>query len=393
MERFPFLLLPTLSVLLCAQEPVILQAPIIRVRLHPDEAWVTRSGRTRVDGAGIHRLDIGNLPSGLRLEDLQVSAKGPAGTRMGDVAVRADVRTVTETAEWRKLEGERERLRDRRDDLESQRDSLAAEQKFLRELQATHAKELSTRLAYTLPPSQGLTEFGKSLQQRLAVLMKEERRATRDLNDLTKEERRLDAELLKRQGEQRTAPSIVRVELTTAGAGVVEVELLYRQTQARWRPNYEARLSEDRKTLGLGLYAAITQKTGEPWNGVRLEISNARPSRGLDFGMFDGPQIVSLDYSSPGSTPIKFAHSERALAAQSNTYSAAAPPPPPPRQATAVVEVVASSSEAEMVEEATGLASTWVLEGSKDIPSDGEPHRFRVTGQDLRPTMTLLAVP
>lgn len=391
MERFSFLLLPTLSVLLSAQEPVILQAPIIRVRLHPDEAWVTRSGRTRVEKAGIHRLDIGNLPSGLRLEDVQVSAKGPAGTRMGDVAVRADVRTVTETAEWRQLEGERERLRDRRDDLESQRDSLAAEQKFLRELQATHAKELSTRLAYALPASQGLTEFGKSLQQRLATIMKEERRATRDLNELAKEERRLDAELLKRQGEQRTAPSIVRVELTTTAAGVVEVELLYRQTQARWRPNYEARLSEDHKTLGLGLYAAITQKTGEPWNGVRLEISNARPSRGLDFGMFDGPQIVGLDYSNLGSASTKSAHMDKAMAAQSNTYSAT--PPLPPRQVSAVVEVVASSSEAEMVEEATGLASTWVLDGPKDIPSDGEPHRFRVTGQDIQPTMTLIAVP
>jgi uncharacterized protein (TIGR02231 family) len=394
MRRAPFLLLPTLSLLLAAQEPLLLKAPITRVRLHPDEAWVTRSGRGRVEQAGVHRLDIPNLPSGLRLEDLQVSAKGPAGTRMGDVAVRADVRAVTETAEWKRLEGEREGLRDRRDVLESQRDSLAVEQKFLKELQATHAKELSSRLTYTLPAAASLAEFGRGLQQRLATLMKEERRAARDLNALAKEERRLDAELAKRQGEQRTAPSIVRVELATTEAGTVEVEVLYRQTQARWRPTYEARLSENRRTLGLGLYAAITQKTGEAWEGVKLEISNARPSRGLDFGMFDGPQVVGLSQAMyPGGSLSKLARSDKSMASQSNFL--APPPPPPPPPSPAVVEVVASVSEAEaaMVEEASGLAATWILEGAKDIPSDGEPHRFRVLGRELQPTMALLAVP
>lgn len=387
MRRATILLLPALS-LLTAQEPLVLKAPITRVRLHPDEAWVTRSGRGRVDHPGVHRLDIPNLPSGLRLEDLQVVAKGPAGTRMGDVAVRADVRAVTETAEWKRLEDEREGLRDRRDALESQRDSLAAEQKFLQELQATHAKELSSRLTYTLPAAASLAEFGMGLQQRLATLMKEERRAARDLTALAKEERRLDAELAKRHGQQRTAPSIVRVELATTEAGPVEVEVLYRQTQARWRPTYEARLSENRQSLGLGLYAAITQKTGEAWEGVKLEISNARPSRGLNFGMFDGPQVVGLSQVMDGK--LRFdnqAGLEKAKAVQFNAYA-----PGPPFPAT-TAEVAAGESEAAMVEEATGLATTWILEGAKDIPSDGEPHRFRVLGRELQPTMALLAVP
>lgn len=391
MRRAATLLLPALSCMLTAQEPLLLKAPISRVRLHPDEAWVTRSGRAHVDAAGVHRLDIPNLPSGLRLEDLQASAKGPAGTRMGDVAVRADARAVTETAEWKRLEAEREGLRDRRDALESQRDSLGAEQKFLKELQASHAKELGGRLTYALPSAQSLAEFGKGLQQRLAMLMKEERRAARDLGELAKEERRLDAEMAKRQGEQRTAPSIVRVELLTTAAGMVEVEVLYRQTQARWRPTYEARLSEDRRTLALGLYAAITQKTGEAWDGVKLEISNARPSRGLDFGMFDGPQVVGVSQpADQGGYVRERATMDKSLAVQSNAY---APAPPHPHPSSAVVEVAASVAEAEMVEEATGLATTWALDGVKDIPSDGEPHRFRVMGRDLQPAMVLLAVP
>jgi uncharacterized protein (TIGR02231 family) len=75
---------------------------------------------------------------------------------------------------------------------------------------------------------------------------------------------------------------------------------------------------------------------------------------------------------------------------QSNAY---APAPPPSRGSAGVVELVASESEAAMVDEASGLATTWMLEGTKDIPSDGEPHRFRVMGRELQPTMALLAVP
>lgn len=390
----PTLLLPALSLLLCAQDPLVLKAPITRVRLHPDEAWVTRVGRLRVEGAGLHRLALADLPPGLALEDLQVSARGPAGTRLGDVGVRADVRAVTETEAWRKLEAEREKLRDRRDALEVTRDSVANEAKFLRDLQATHAKELGSRLTYTLPSLQGVADFGKGVQQRLATLLQEERKAGRELERLAKEEKRLEAEMAQRQGQQRTAPSLLRVELATSAGGAVEVEVAYRQIRAHWRPTYEARLSEDRKSLALGLYAAVTQKTGESWEGVRLEISNARPSRGLAFSAFDGPQVV-VHEAAGRLEPSGLAKRRVAGAAAGNLYlidgaqvaqsMPAAPPPEPQEEAT--------EEAATLVEEASGLAATWTLEGPKDIPSDGQPHRFRVSGREVTPTLALVAVP
>ena len=388
--RLP-LLLPALTLCLSAQDPTPLKAPLVKVRLHPDEAWVTRLGRTHLEGAGIHRLQIGELPSGLRLEDLQVSAKGPAGTRLGDVAVRADVRAVTETEAWRKLEAEREQLRDRRDALEAARDSVQNELKFLKELQATHAKELGGRLTYALPSAQGVADFGKGVQQRFAALVLEERKALRGLERLAKEEKRVDAEMAQRQGEQRTAPSLVTVELATAGPGAVEVELSYRQAQARWRPTYEARLSEDRKTLALSLYAAVTQKTGESWAGVRVEISNARPSRGLEYSVFDGPQMVTLERGAlvevVASLPVgrkatgvaQLAPGVTGNDRDSNLYMIDGQP--------------VAEDTATMVDEASGLAATWSLEGPKDIPSDGQPHRFRVQGREVKPTLALLAIP
>ena len=141
------LLISCLTVCLAAQGPITLKAPIQRVRLHPDEAWITRIGKTTLPEAGTHHLQLSDLPSGLRLDDLQVSAKGPTGTRLGDVTVRGEPREVTATPEWKQLEADREALRVRRDTMESQLASIRQAQACLKGRMAAHVKELEGRLA------------------------------------------------------------------------------------------------------------------------------------------------------------------------------------------------------------------------------------------------------
>lgn len=46
-----------------------------------------------------------------------------------------------------------------------------------------------------------------------------------------------------------------------------------------------------------------------------------------------------------------------------------------------------------VIEEAAGLATTFNLDGTKDVPSDGEPHRFKVLAKDIEPELVLTATP
>lgn len=390
-------ILPCLSLLLAAQEPLSLNAPIRRVRLHPDEAWVTRVGETRLGSAGTHRIQIQGLLPGLRVEDLQVAARGPEGTRLGDLSLASDLRVVTETPEWKQLEAEQEALRERRDTLEAQGEAAQQELAFLKGLQAAYDKELSARLAFTPPNAAQVLELGRSLQVRMADLLGAERKRKRDLEKLAREEQRIRAEMQKRSQERRTAPGRVTVELTTTAPGLVEVELSYRTGRARWKPLYEARLSEDRKRLDLALLAAVTQNTGEPWNGVRLEISNARPSRSLSVPAYSGGQVVSWQKEMPPPPPpappaagfMAFAPSQqttdsRGGSAASNQMLLEVASPAP---------AAAAESTSTMIEEASGLAATFLVEGLKEVPSDGEPHRFRIQAREVQPRMTLLTTP
>ncbi len=381
-------LFASLSAVLPAQQVVLVEAPIARVRLHPDEAWVTRAAKVRLPAQGTYRLQLASLPTGLRVEDLQATAKGAAGLRLGDLAVASDVRVVTETAEWKKLEAERDALREKRDALEAQGEAAQQALTFLKGLQAAHDKEISSRMTYALPNATGVLELGKSLQARMAELFEAERRRARSLEKLAQEEARIEAEFRKRTGERRTAPSRVTVEVTTPREGSVDLELSYRTRSARWRPLYEARLSENRKQLDLALYASVSQGTGENWNDVRLEISNARPSRSLAVPAYTSGR--SVDWMKQVPVPVlaeaaaPMMRKSQAAPVQALAQNLMAAPAP---------EEDAQEASASVIEEASGLAATFLVDGGKDVPSDNEPHRFRVQAKDVSPELALFATP
>jgi len=436
-----YLLLSSLALALCAQEPIPLVAPIQRVRLHPDEAWVTRVGKVHLPGAGTHRILIKDLPQNLKVEDLQASVRGAAGLRLGDLSVTSDVRVVEETPEWKKLNAEREALREKRDDLESQGEAAQQELAFLKGLQAAHDKELSTRLAYTTPSAVAVVELSKGMQTRMAELLTAERRRKRDLEKLSQEEGRVKAEITQRSGEKREAPSRATLEITTNQQGEAEIELGYRTRAARWRPLYEARLSEDRKKMDVVLYASVSQNTGENWTGVRMEISNARPSRDLSLASYSAPRMlawtsqpfvqtyapladkVSVNYCAEQAfqlpvgttfsgamslTPGIAGYSSDAQVRGSagnqimyridginvkddggpsrSNYQSSAPPPQPVIQQG--IEATAS-----LLDEASGLTRTFLVDGLKDVPFDNQPHRFKVLVKEVEPKLVVFAAP
>ncbi len=384
-------LLPCLALTLAAEAPTALTAPIRRVRLHPDEAWVTRVGRVRVAGAGVHRLLLRDLPQGLELDDVRVAASGPQGSRLGDLGVGAETRKVTETADYKALKAEWEGVRDRQDVLEAEGESIAKELAFLSGLQAAYDKEISARMTGALPGAAPVVELSRGLQGRFGEVLTRERRRRRELEKVKEDFRRLDEDLRKRAAERSASPAQATVEVATDRAGEVEVEFTYRIRGAGWVPTYEARLGADGRKLELAIFATVRQGTGEDWNRVQVEITNARSGRSLALAQYHGPRLV--DSALPAAEVA-----ERRMKARSSLAPGVAQNQYLQAPAAAVVEVVAAggamdAAEAQPLEEARGIAATWALEGAKDIPADNEAHRFRILARDLEPALALVATP
>jgi uncharacterized protein (TIGR02231 family) len=383
-------LLPCIAIQLAAQSPIQVAAPIRKVRLHPDEAWVTRIGHVKLAAAGLHRLALADLPAGLSMDDVRIAAKAPQGSSLGDLSLAAEVRKVTETPEYKALKAECEGARDKVEALEAEGEALAQEQSFLKGIQASHDKELSGRLPFALPGPAAVVDLSKGIQGRLTEVLTRDRRRRHDLEKAREEARRLEQELRQRGAERNASPTRAVVEVQASRAGDVEVELSYRTRRARWDPGYEARLGEGGK-VELVLFATVKQDTGEDWNGVQVEVTNARSGRSLTLARFAGPQVVTYSDAPPMAHKARMARAQSGAAVEVLAEMAPGVAAPAPAAQNTFVDAV--EQESAPAEETEGIAATWSLEGSKEVPADDAPHKFRILSKTLDPELALVAVP
>ncbi|MBK8726020.1 MAG: mucoidy inhibitor MuiA family protein [Holophagaceae bacterium] len=393
------LLVPALVATLAAGEPLALTAPIRSVRVHPDEAWVTRVGNLTLTTAGAFKVKLGQLPGGLVLDDLRIQAKGPGGARLGEILVGPDRHVAPETKESKALLGRLEALHMKKSELEAQQE---ANQKAAGFLEGFMNQQRSGD-GKALPTGSALIELTRGLEARISELSAQAQTRGRELEKVQKEMSTLEADWQKLRGKLDTNPnpSAVTVELDTDQPGEVELEVSYRTRQARWKPSYESRLSLDGKRLELVLFAAVTQASGESWDHLRMELSNSTPSKVQEMPSFH--HISNLGWKAPlvsfpsgnmaGATVEVFASSATVDATSVTTgvnYSRDSIRAyyPPVQKPLPVLEPAAST-----LEESSGLAKTWLLEGSKDVPSDGDAHRFRVAVQELVPSLHVVVAP
>ncbi|MDP2875806.1 MAG: mucoidy inhibitor MuiA family protein [Holophaga sp.] len=404
MRAFSVSLFSAFALSLAAQTVVPVEAPIARVRLHPDEAWITRIGNVRLEQAGTFRLEVRGLPAGLRLEDLRITAKGPEGARLGDISVKPDARKFSEGSEFAKLEAQREALRQQRDALETQKEALKEELAFLRKLMDVQANDHKERTATLPAPAASILELGKSYQARLADLLLQDRKLSAYLGQVFKEEQKLKVLQAAAEAPTAKATSKASIELSITQPGSVELTIMNRTPEARWIPSYEARLDEGKKRLELVLLASVSQRTPEDWSQVRLELSTARtqqraslprPGGAVEIGWIPPetrqswapppPPVNPSQDLIPEMAPRQLPTRDLSMAYAGGGIAGGPAAPPPP--------VPALESNASITFQAVGLATTFALEGAKTVPADAQPHRFRVSSQEIKPDLALVTIP
>ena len=398
------LLLPYLSVLLVAGTPIQVSTTIEKVRLHPDEAWVTRLGHIQVDQSGTVRLRMSHLPDGLSLEDVRVQAKGPEGTSLGEIRVGPEAEKKPETPEAKALLAKLEGLHARKTTLEAQQQAANQTAAFLTSYQDAISKGSGDTKA---PPGVGIIDFSRALEARLVELQVQSDARALELASTEGETKQMESEwqiLQGKLGNDRT-PSQVTVELLLPQPGEVQLELTTRTRRARWKPSYEARVNPDGR-VDLTLYAAITQASGEDWNGVQMELSNANSETSKEPPRFSSAPTLGWKAPAPvfpqgtrsGSASVNIVGSVSRVDTTSSQMGAAtvevmngpasnAPYAPPPLPKP-VLEF-----SAPVIAEANGLFSVFKLDGAKEVPSDGESRRFKVTSVNSSARILVVAAP
>jgi hypothetical protein len=262
------------------------------------EVTLPQGGADGGDGGETVVVRVADLPPSLLDSSLRGRvAEGPGGLRVTDIRVEYAA-TLRRRDDLPRLRLDVEDAEDRQARARDRTKRLAAE---IETVAAMRAEPPAPRRGDPprWAPVESLLALANFVESRLGTLHER-------LREARAEEERADHELdvlLRRMAtastatdQHRAAPTATAV-VTLARAepggeaqeGPVTLELEYQVPGARWAPVYQLRLDGRSDRGVLVMRAAVAQRTGENWNGVRLALSTADLLRRADL-----PEVRSL---------------------------------------------------------------------------------------------------
>jgi uncharacterized protein (TIGR02231 family) len=356
-------------------EAVPVQAKPSQVTVYPQGARVIREGEAGLPMGAVTVSFLG-IPSDADESSLRLSAQGPAGTKLFGVHLAEAVSGQALLEKRQGIESELRKLEDGKSVLEDSIGAKQAEIELLKSLGAKAAEGAASRqggiAAFTLETAQA----GK----RIAVLLSAIRKDKVESRTLDEKISVLKANISNLNASRKSRSAEAELELPSAGS--VRFELSYQVSSASWAPLYDLRLenSAEKPRVDLSFAANVRQKSGEDWEGVKLELSTAHP---LEASAIPDPTQWWLDYEQP-------------IFLRANAYGAALEAPAPSATMDMAEGKKAASEEVrqEAAETVSAEFSTsFSIKRLAEIPSDGSSHRVAVAESRHEADLRLIAVP
>ncbi len=311
-------------------------------------AEVTRLAKVQLD-KGEHTIVLGDVPASAVPGSIRVEGKATGKLDIGSVDTS---RKLLQRAESQAADVRRKAIEDQIEQLKDQKTAVEADAQAAK-TQKTLIANLAQLPTRPQPPS-GSPPSGDDWPKILALIAQ----ATGDASKLALEAKQKIRDIDRKVADlesQRAALAPAKTEQTEVTVHVVaqspldaDLTIRYQVPDAHWAPIYDARLQSGSKTeppkVSLARRAAITQRSGENWDGVSLQLSTARPSDGASAPALD-TQVVDFE---PEAKPVAAAapaadlmKSKRAIAgeeaqerAETNLAAGLAAPEPAPVEET-----------------------------------------------------------
>ncbi len=356
-------------------------------------AEVTRIAKVHLD-KGEQTIVIADVPASAVPGSVRVEGKGTGNLDIGSVDT---AKKLLQHAESAAVDAQRKVLEDKIQSLKDQKTAVEAQA-----LAAKTQKKLISNLAQlpTRPAPQAAASATPidDWPKVLALIAQATTDASKLALDAEQKIRDIDRQIsdadnqLSGLAPPRTEQTEVRVHVIAQSPLDADLSIRYQVPDAHWTPLYDARLRTGSKTeppkLSLDRRAAITQRSGENWDGVALELSTARPSDGSSAPDID-TQIVDFE---PEPKPV----------------AAAAPPPPAPLAMEKRAEDVAQGGVSGFAEQPrepmpadeivaqiqnAPFEATFTVPGRASVASTGEAKRVLLSSEDIEPALSCRSVP
>jgi uncharacterized protein (TIGR02231 family) len=363
-------------------DPADVLAPtgkIASVVVYPDRASITRVVAVPVQ-IGVNEIAFRDLPPTVDERSITAEASGVVGsTLLGlDVASRelAEDRRVRVSELSDQIEALSDEVRVHLD----RRDAADIELRFLQELQAAAASQVSAELLFADQTAAHADALASLLGTRIPDAQQRKRDAEIEARAAEARLGALQRELSTVQGAAQWARRDVSVQVQSPAEGTAWVRLTYVLPGASWSPAYDARARPDDARVNLVLNALVVQTTGEDWSEVALSLSTARPSTGVSPPSLEPFWLQSAPvYGYPEARPAEAGAYEE-YDQEISLDEAEREPPEPMAVATATVTERA-------------VATTFEVQGPVSVPGDGTRRKLRVLEMNLDVAYVHVAVP
>ncbi len=248
---------------------VAVKAAVSQVTVYSDRARVVRTGDVPVSGPT--RAELPLLPDTVDPGSIRLEATGAEVRKLDIAHVEPDEFPVGEA---RDLLGKLEKLDDQLSRLADEQGELQQHLKAIRAIAPAVKDE-------PLKPRTKLN--AKSWGETLAFAQDEEQAVKAKLRDgaLRADDLRRERQVLADKARLvggAARRSGIRVTATLDGQGTAHLTLTYLASQARWMPGYDLQLLPNSNTVRVSFSGALSQETGEDWDGASMTLSTAIPA-------------------------------------------------------------------------------------------------------------------
>jgi uncharacterized protein (TIGR02231 family) len=347
------------------------------VTVYSDRAALTR--RAVVDiPAGAHTVVFKGLSPGMMQESLRAEGQADSKVIFGAVAARWVAGAELAAEREREIMEQIEKTGDQIAAAQGEKKALEAKQEFFLSLGKQAALRSNEEIAeINLKPEQwkGAADSVHAGLAETATALRTQDIALRTLN---RQMQKLQQELAQvRTGQTNMYEVTVPVEAQSATE--LTIDLLYQVPGATWAPQYDARLDTKSGKLELVQYGAVTQNTGEDWDGIALTLSTAQPSRGASL---PEPETQWLNLYTPEPQNARLmAKAARGMAMDSMAGAAMMAEAPAMEMASAVPMAAPVPVEAEFRTaqiDTGGFVSEYKIPGPSNVKADGSESKLMI---------------
>ncbi|MFN2645448.1 MAG: DUF4139 domain-containing protein [Burkholderiales bacterium] len=338
---------------------------IASVTLYPGSATIERSARA---AAGSGRLEMAGLPANFDMRTLRVEAD--AGIIIGEIAVHDMSRAESLGAREAALEAKIQALKDETAALDAQIKTAELVRDYLASLSRRPGAD-EKQPAIAIDPK-ALPALLDAIRRGGADAYGSIQRIEIKKREVAKTVAMLEGDLARlRSGARDVRTLSIAYSATRAG----EVRAAYHVANAGWRPTYRASLDSATSRVELERQAAVSQRTGEDWRGVKLRLSTGQP------------RAAQLIDPNPWQLVIRPPQPKAMTDALLSSSVAQAP------AARGLLRERADASEAKIEQFETEYATEFDVPGRVDIAADGRQTTVALATQALAVKQRIRIVP